>query len=84
VGRGHFSADLRNFENVVQSRRRLLCALRLYYVLPNFDAFDHQDAGRPGPAYRRSYVALTTLYGAGLPGAAPCRRGGDLLARDFK
>src|SRR5687768_3515260 len=37
---GHFNADLRNFEAVVESRPAAYIARGLYYILPNFAAFD--------------------------------------------
>ena len=61
---GHFNADLRNFETVVDSPAAAWLARGLYYVLPNFGAFDvkyqvvHQ---LPVPA---SYLLSTALYGA--------------------
>jgi ABC-type transport system involved in multi-copper enzyme maturation permease subunit len=61
---GHFNADLRNFETVVQSPAAAWLARGLYYVLPNFAAFDvkHQVVhGLPVPAM---YLVTTTAYGA--------------------
>jgi len=61
---GHFNADLRNFETVVDSPAAAWLARALYYVLPNFGAFDvkyqvvHQ---LPVPG---SYLLSTALYGA--------------------
>jgi ABC-type transport system involved in multi-copper enzyme maturation permease subunit len=60
---GHFNADLRNFEAVVQSQTVGWIARALYYVLPNFAAFDVKAQvvhALPVPA---SYVATTALYG---------------------
>ena len=37
---GHFNAELRNFESVVESKVAAYLARGLYYVLPNFAAFD--------------------------------------------
>jgi ABC-type transport system involved in multi-copper enzyme maturation permease subunit len=61
---GHFNADLRNFQSVVNSPAAAWAARGLYYVLPNFDAFDVKYQvvhALPVPA---SYLASTTLYGA--------------------
>jgi ABC-type transport system involved in multi-copper enzyme maturation permease subunit len=60
---GHFNADLRNFENVVESRAAAWLARGLYYVLPNFDAFDVKTQVVHGQAVAGSYVAITALYG---------------------
>jgi ABC-type transport system involved in multi-copper enzyme maturation permease subunit len=60
---GHFNADLRNFEAVVESPMAAWFARGLYYVLPNFAAFDvkHQVVqALPVPA---TYLATTAAYG---------------------
>jgi len=59
---GHFNTDLRNFEAVVESRPAAYLARGLYYVLPNFAAFDIKAQvvyALPVPA---SYVAATAVY----------------------
>lgn len=60
---GHFNADLRNFEAVVASRPAAWLARGLYYVLPNFSAFDVKAQVVHGQAVDAGYVALTALYG---------------------
>ena len=60
---GHFNADLRNFENVVESRTAAYLARSLYYVLPNFSAFDVKTQVVQALPVPWSYVAITTLYG---------------------
>jgi ABC-type transport system involved in multi-copper enzyme maturation permease subunit len=60
---GHFNADLRNFEAVVRSKSAAYLARGLYYVLPNFAAFDIKTQvvyALPVPA---QYIATTALYG---------------------
>jgi Cu-processing system permease protein len=60
---GHFNTDLRNFEAVVESRPAAFLARGLYYVLPNFAAFDIKNQvvhALPVPA---GYVVTTALYG---------------------
>ncbi len=60
---GHFNADLRNFGAVVDSPTAAFVARGLYYVLPNFSAFDikHQVVyGLPVPT---TYLATTAAYG---------------------
>ena len=61
---GHFNADLRNFENVVDSRAAAWLARGLYYVLPNFDAFDIKAQVVQGQHVSAAYVALSVLYGS--------------------
>jgi ABC-type transport system involved in multi-copper enzyme maturation permease subunit len=60
---GHFNADLRNFENVVESRAAAWLARSLYYVLPNFGAFDIKAQVVHGQPVDASYIALTGVYG---------------------
>jgi ABC-type transport system involved in multi-copper enzyme maturation permease subunit len=60
---GHFNADLRNFENVVDSKTAAWLARALYHVLPDLSAFDVKTQvvhALPVPA---GYLALTTGYG---------------------
>ena len=60
---GHFNADLRNFENVVDSPAAARFARALYYVLPNFAAFDVKSQVVHGQHVDVRQVALTTAYG---------------------
>jgi ABC-type transport system involved in multi-copper enzyme maturation permease subunit len=60
---GHFNADLKNFEAVVNAPVAAWFAHGLYYVLPNFSAFDIKQQvvyAQPVPA---TYLATTALYG---------------------
>ena len=47
---GHFNADLRNFEQVVDSKTAAWLARGLYHLLPDLSAFDVKTAGRARPA----------------------------------
>jgi ABC-type transport system involved in multi-copper enzyme maturation permease subunit len=61
---GNFNADLRNFEQVVDSRAAAWLARALYHVLPDLSAFDIKTQvvhGLPVPA---AYIWSTTAYGA--------------------
>ena len=60
---GHFNADLRNFEGVVDSPAAVWLARVLYYVLPNFGAFDIKAQVVHGQPVAISYVGLVALYG---------------------
>ena len=60
---GHFNADLRNFESVVESRTAAYLARGLYYVLPNFAAFDVKAQAVQGLPIPSLYVAVTAVYG---------------------
>jgi ABC-type transport system involved in multi-copper enzyme maturation permease subunit len=60
---GHFNSDLRNFGAVVESPTLARLTRAMYYLLPNFAAFDVKLQvvhAQPVPA---SYVGLTFLYG---------------------
>jgi ABC-type transport system involved in multi-copper enzyme maturation permease subunit len=61
---GHFNADLRNFESVVESKVAAYLARGLYYVLPNFAAFDVKAQAVQGLPIPWSYMAVTAAYGA--------------------
>jgi Cu-processing system permease protein len=60
---GHFNADLRNLGTVVESPAASWMALALYYLLPNFAAFDVKAQVVHGEGVAFAQVALTLLYG---------------------
>lgn len=60
---GHFNADLRNFEAVVESRPAAYLARGLYYVLPNFAAFDIKTQVVHALPVPGAYVMTTAAYG---------------------
>jgi ABC-type transport system involved in multi-copper enzyme maturation permease subunit len=60
---GHFNADLRNFEQVVDSRAAVWLARSLYHVLPDLSAFDVKTEVVHGLAVPLGFVAMTTAYG---------------------
>jgi hypothetical protein len=60
---GHFNDDLRNFGAVVRSPTAAWVGRALYYVLPNFAAFDIKAQVVHGEAVSLGYVGLTILYG---------------------
>jgi hypothetical protein len=60
---GRFSADLRNFNDVVESPAAAWLARLLYWLLPNLAPYDVRTQvvhGLPVPA---GYMALTSVYG---------------------
>ena len=61
---GHFSADLRNFEQVVESPMAARFARGLYWVLPNLSTFDVKGQVAHGQPIEAGQVALATAYGA--------------------
>jgi ABC-type transport system involved in multi-copper enzyme maturation permease subunit len=61
---GHFSADLKGFGEAIESPAAGSVATALYYVLPNFAAFDVKAAVVHGLPVSWSYVGLAVAYGA--------------------
>jgi Cu-processing system permease protein len=61
---GHFGADLKNFEQVVDSAPAAWLARGLYYILPNLAPFDVKLQVVHARPVSAEYVALTTGYGA--------------------
>ena len=61
---GHFNADLRNFDNVVDSAAVVWLAKTVYYVLPNLAPFDVKAEVVHGLPVGMRHVALTLLYAA--------------------
>ena len=60
---GHFSADLRNFESVVETKSAAYLARALYYILPNFAAFDVKTQVVYALPVPPSYLVTTAAYG---------------------
>ena len=60
---GHFNADLKNFEAVVNSKTAAYLARAVYYVLPNLAPFDVKADVVHAQPVPWSYVAFTTGYG---------------------
>jgi Cu-processing system permease protein len=60
---GHFNADLRHFESVVDSRVAAFVARALYYLLPNLAPFDVKAQVVHGQPVTLGYVLLTSGYG---------------------
>ncbi len=61
---GTFDADLRNFESVVASPSAAALARGLYYLIPNFGAFDVKLQVVHGLPVSWDYVVTTAAYGA--------------------
>jgi ABC-type transport system involved in multi-copper enzyme maturation permease subunit len=61
---GHLSGDLRNFDQIVDSRAAATLARGLYWVLPNLAQFDIKDRIVHGAAVPFGYMALTFGYAA--------------------
>jgi ABC-type transport system involved in multi-copper enzyme maturation permease subunit len=61
---GHFSADLRNFQDVVDSPFAARFVRALYWVLPNLAQFDVKDNIVHGQPVPMGYIALSAAYAA--------------------
>ena len=61
---GHFSSDLRNFQQVVDSPAAARLARGLYWVLPNLAQFDIKADVVHGIRVPTGYIALTIAYAA--------------------
>jgi ABC-type transport system involved in multi-copper enzyme maturation permease subunit len=59
---GHFSADLRNFDQVVASPWAARLARGIYWVLPNLSQFDVKADVVHGQAIPLGYMAMATAY----------------------
>jgi ABC-type transport system involved in multi-copper enzyme maturation permease subunit len=61
---GHFSSDLRNFQDAVDSPAAARLARSLYWVLPNLSAFDVKADVVHGIPVHARYIGLTVAYAA--------------------
>ena len=61
---GHFNADLKNFEQVVDSKAAAWLARGLYHVLPDLSAFDIKTQVVHGLPVAPGYIWSTAAYGA--------------------
>jgi ABC-type transport system involved in multi-copper enzyme maturation permease subunit len=81
---GHFSADLKNFEQVVDNPVAAGLARGFYYVLPNLAPFDVKAQVVHALPITPLYVALTTGYGVLYVGALLTLAVLFFSRRDFK
>ena len=81
---GHFNADLRDFQEVVDSEAAGYLALGLYYLLPNLAPFDVKAAVVHAQPVTIEYIALTTAYALAYIGALLLVAILIFTRRDFK
>jgi ABC-type transport system involved in multi-copper enzyme maturation permease subunit len=81
---GHFNADLRNFDKVVDSPAAVWVARGLYHALPDFSAFDVKLQIVHGLPVSAAYVLTTAAYGALYIGALLLASMFLFSRRDFK
>jgi ABC-type transport system involved in multi-copper enzyme maturation permease subunit len=60
---GHFNADLKNFDRIVEARPAAWLARGVYHVIPDFSAFDVKTEVVHGLPVSIGYLAATTGYG---------------------
>jgi Cu-processing system permease protein len=60
---GHFNADLKNFDKVVDSAPAIWLARGVYHVIPDFSAFDVKTEVVHGLPVTAGYVGATVAYG---------------------
>jgi ABC-type transport system involved in multi-copper enzyme maturation permease subunit len=60
---GHFNADLKNFDRVMESKPAIWLARGVYHVVPDFSAFDIKTEVVHGLPVGAGYLAATVGYG---------------------
>jgi len=81
---GHFSTDLRNFQQVVDSPVAASVARWLYWILPNLAQFDVKAAVVHGQPVASGYLVLTIAYAAAYIGMLLAISVFVFSRRDFK
>jgi Cu-processing system permease protein len=60
---GHFNADLKNFDQIVESAPAVWLARGVYHIVPDFSAFDVKTEVVHGLPVAAAYMATTATYG---------------------
>jgi ABC-type transport system involved in multi-copper enzyme maturation permease subunit len=60
---GHFNADLKNFDRIVDSQAAVWLARIVYHVLPDLSAFDVKTEVVHGLPVATGYLVNTAVYG---------------------
>ena len=81
---GHFNADLKNFDRVVDSKAAAMLARGVYHVLPDLSAFDVKTEVVHGLPVTAGYLATTTAYGVAYIAALLLIATFIFSRRDFK
>lgn len=81
---GSFNRDLRNFEQVVDSRAAAWLARGLYHVLPDLSAFDVKTQVVHGLPVTAGYIGATVAYGGAYIAALLLAATVIFSRRDFK
>jgi ABC-type transport system involved in multi-copper enzyme maturation permease subunit len=81
---GHFNRDLRNFDQIVESKAAAWLARGLYHVLPDLSAFDVKTQVVHGLPVSAGYLGITVMYGAVYIAALVLAATFIFSRRDFK
>jgi len=81
---GHFSADLKNFGEIIEAPAAGAVTTALYYVLPNFATFDVKATVVHALPLSWTYVGLAIAYGAVYAAALVVASVLVFTRRDFK
>ena len=81
---GHFSADLKAFDQMVESAPAATLGRVLYYVLPNFGSFDVKSLVVHGQHVAGGLMAINALYAAAYIGILLTAAALIFARRDFK
>jgi ABC-type transport system involved in multi-copper enzyme maturation permease subunit len=81
---GHFNRDLRNFDQIVESKAAAWLARGLYHVLPDLSAFDVKTQVVHGLPVSVGYLGITVMYGAVYIAALVLAATFIFSRRDFK
>jgi ABC-type transport system involved in multi-copper enzyme maturation permease subunit len=81
---GHFNADLKNFDRVVDSPVAVWLARGVYHVIPDFSAFDVKTEVVHGLPVSAGYLLTTTAYGLAYIAALVIASVVIFSRRDFK
>jgi ABC-type transport system involved in multi-copper enzyme maturation permease subunit len=81
---GHFSADLKNFDMVLDSTPAIYIARALYWVLPNLAPFDVKAQVVHAQPVPFGYIAMTLVYAAAYIGVLLTMAVMIFSRRDFK
>ena len=81
---GHFNADFRAFDKVVDAAPAALLGKVLYYVVPNFSAFDVKSLAVHGQPIAGGLIAMNAVYAATYIGVLLVASSLIFARRDFK
>ena len=81
---GHFNADFKAFDTVVDAAPAAFFGKVLYYVLPNFSAFDVKSLVVHGQPVAGGLIAMNALYAAAYVGVLLIAAALIFARRDFK